>query len=280
MKYSNKHKIINSKGLTLISLIIIIVLMIIIASVAVSSGMETFYNTQLQGFYTQLDIVQKRIDQIASTTKNYNNLGTALTSQQRSELSKILKDEGSELGLNVSTFRYFSIEQLKEQLNLSDIDYSVFVHFDSRTVIAEKGITINGKTYHILNTTVYYVEQNDSKNLGMLNKLEFKIDTYGKDYYYSNTVDNTLSLVGKDKYKVTVKPINKSGQTIVGGILKYKKSNNTHWETANNLEFEVSNLTKSGILYNIVYEDNNRNQVSKTIKIWLNTINKPMITVQ
>lgn len=278
----------KEKGVTLIALIVTIVVMVIIASMAIKTGLDSLDETELQGFYTQLDIIQKKVDEIAITNQNYNSLGTALTSTQRTNLQNILNSELSGSTLSPSLFRYFTVAQLESILGLSDMDYAVFIHFDSRTVVAEKGITIKGITYHVSNSTTYYV--NSTGSTGEVSRLSFKIISNGKEYYYNsdskwgttvsgNTVINTIisnsSILEENNYKITVTPINKQGNKMKGGSLKYKKTTSKYWETATGLEFIISDLTQ----YNVQYEDNDRNKVTVTIRVSVNSSGVPSVTI-
>lgn len=259
----------SDKGITLVALIITVVVMVIIAGVAVSTGTESLDETRLKGFYTKLEIVQKRVDDIASTNETYvNDSGstvylkeqgtayTSLTSTQKSTLENIIQSEGTGLGLTASNFRYFTSEQLKSILDLSEIEYDVFIDFDSRVVIAEDGITTNNQTYHLLKNTTYFAEQDVNKNVGTINSLTYVVSKYGIN-----------------SYKVVVTPSNTVGD-LTGGILKYKKASSKYWETSVNLEMIVDELTD----YNIVYEDVNNNSLAKTINISLNSDGNPTIT--
>jgi len=270
MKEKNiKQKISNERGVTLIALIITIIIMIIIIGLSVDIGMDSLDSTRLQGFYMQLETIQKRADDIAITnegyyiknadgTRTYIDLktsgGSALTSSQKSILQGILSSEG--VGISPSEFRYFTVTNLAEQLDLKQMEYNVFIHFDTRTVIAENGITINGKTYYMLENNMFYTEQDTSKNQGILG-LEYYITKYGTT----------------NKYKITVTP-STVGDLTTNGTLKYKKTTTKYWETANGLEIIISELTD----YDILYIDSNNNSVSESIKVYVQN-GTPKITV-
>ena len=261
----------NDKGITLIVLIITIIVMVILVGLTVNNGFETLYSSQLKGFYTHLEIVQKKVDEIVSTRKDYKTLGSSLTSAQTTKLNNILALEGAHLTVSSSSFRYFTISQLESVLGLSEMKYNVFVDFDNRIVIAEEGKKINGKMYYILNSKTYYVNaDNTINNKFIVRSLEIKITSYGKEYY-PNVISNTVVYEGTDNYKVTVIPINKSGNTMSGGTLKYKKVDNKQWIISDNLEFVIDELTA----YDIEYIDSNNNKVSKTITVKLKPNGEP-----
>lgn len=248
----------EQKGITLIALIITVVVLMIIAAISITSGTESLDSTRLQGFYTQLEIVQKRVDDIATTNEAYIDAdgNTIYIKEQgiayenwggdRQDLLKaIIQSEGADLNLDVEAFKYFTSEQLNAILDLSEIDYDVFIDFENRVVIAEDGITANGETYHMLKNSIYYAEQNINKNVGTIESLNYTIVKYGEEY------------------KITVTPSNSVGDLEVGGTLKYKKTTSKYWETSTNLEMIINKLAD----YNIIYEDVNKNSLSKTINV-------------
>lgn len=269
MKNSVKSKVLNEKGITLVSLIVTVTVMVIIIGLSVDIGLGSVYSTRLKGFYMHLETIQKRADDIATTneghyvnngdgTRTYVDLktegGRDLTSSQVAFVQTILAEKG--LGISPSEFRYFTSEDLDEQLEITHMDYNVFIHFDTRTVISEKGLTINGKTYYMLENNIYYVEQNTSKNQGTLS-LTYSIAKYNLN-----------------NYKVTVTP-NTVGDLTTNGTLRYKKTTTKYWEIASGLEIVISDLTK----YNIEYVDSNKNMVLETITLALDKDGKPTVTV-
>lgn len=268
MKNNSKHKVLNEKGITLISLLVTVLIMMIIVGVAVSAGVESVDSTRLQGFYTQLEFIQKRVDDIASTNEGYytNSDGTQtyvdiktqggseLTSAQSTFLQELLNNE--EINVSASEFRYFTIDNLEKQLNLSQMEYNVFIHFDNRIIVAEDGIKINGKNYYILKNDIYFVEQNTNKNSGNIS-LNYNISKYGTN-----------------NYKIIVNP-STVGDLITNGTLRYKEVTTKYWETANGLEIVINKLAQ----YNIEYVDSNKNTVSQTITVSLDSENNPVVTV-
>lgn len=269
--YNIKRIILNEKGITLAALVLTVAIMLIIAGISVNIGTESIDKTRLQGFYTKLEVIQKRVDDIAATNEKYiiNNEngtkteiylktagGSAITQEQGVFLQGILNEEG--ITKPVSEFRYFTVTDLEEQLDLSEIEYNVFVHFDTRTIIAENGITIDGETYYILKNDMYFVEQNTQKNEGEISSLNYNIINYGAE-----------------KYKITVTPSNTIGDLNATGTLRYKKTTTKYWEISTNLEMIISELTQ----YNIEYKDNNNNTVTQVIEVSLNESDTPIVTV-
>lgn len=254
----------NEKGITLISLIITIGVMLLLATVTIGTGTKSLDTTILQGFYMQLEIVQKRVDDIAITNEIYtnnsgnivdikNNANFNLTASEENALKNILEEEEINLGtiysgLTVSDFKYFSSEELDKILDLKEIKYNVFIHFPSRTVIAEQGIEVNGEKYYMLNNNIYFPKYDSTKNNGIITDLEFKITNYGAD-----------------SYKITVEPKNMVADLNAYGTLRYKETTTKYWETASGLEMIISELGQ----YNIEYTDSNKNIVTEIIEVYL-----------
>lgn len=270
MKKNNiKKSLSNEKGITMVSLLVTVFVMLIIVAVAVDVGTDSVDNTRLKGFYTQLEIVQKRADDIASTNEGYyitNSNGTqtyvdiktqggsAITSSQTTFLQGVLSAEG--ITIPASEFRYFTVANLEEQLDLSEVEHNVFIHFETRTIVSEKGVKANDNTYYILKNSIYFADQDTTKNEGTL-ELTYNIAKYGAN-----------------NYKITVTPTI-VGDLIANGTLRYKKTTTKYWETANGLEIIISDLAE----YNIEYVDSNKNTISEIITVTLDDNENPKVTV-
>ena len=170
----------NEAGITLVSLIITIVVMVIIASVSISSGKDSINSAKLKGFYAKLEIVQKRVDDIASTNESYidengeikylKESGNDLESTQKLNLEVILSGKGISSDI-IDNFRYFTVAELEAVLGIKGVKYNLFIDFENRIIVAEKGITIDNKTYYTLEDATYFVEHTD-KNVGIDGKIE------------------------------------------------------------------------------------------------------------
>ena len=270
MKKNNKIDLSNNKGITIVALVIIVIIMIILMGVSITVGTGTLDSTKLQGFYMQLEIIQKRIDDIASTNESYvdssgntiylKEQGIAfenLDEAKQNKLLDIISKEASEEELDETSFRYFTKEQANTILDLTDIEYNIFVDFNTRTIIAEEGIKINGQEYHILINKIYFAQQNTGKNEGTLTALSYNISTYGSN-----------------SYKIIVIPSNTIGDLAGNGTLRYKKSTSKYWETADNLEIIITDLTQ----YDIEYKDRNNNTISEVIIVSVNEIGQPTVS--
>lgn len=260
---SNRLK--SENGITLVALILTIAILLILASVSIKTGMESLDNTRLQGFYTQLEIIQKRVDDIAATNESYidnegntiylKEQGSDLTDAQKASLESILTSEG--INIETTNFRYFTVEDLRNSLNLLEMEYNVFIDFTNRVIVAENGLQLEDKTYYILENTTYFVEQNTNKNTGTIESLSYNITQYsGNKYKISITPSNTIGDLGGTEY------------------VKYKKTTTKYWETSTNTDI----IVELSIEYNIVYIDSNNNTLEKTIIVELDDSNNPTVT--
>ena len=71
MNNNIKKRLANEKGITLVALLITVIVMMIIVGISVDTGTESLDSTRLQGFYMQLETIQKRADDIATTNEGY-----------------------------------------------------------------------------------------------------------------------------------------------------------------------------------------------------------------
>ena len=244
-------------GITLVALVITVFVMLIIVVVSLYSGTESLNSTRLKGFYTQLEIVQKRVDDIAATNEKYvdkegqeieiKEKGQSLTQNQKDSLRKILQVEGIPINnINIEEFKYFKVQDIEEILDLREIEYNLFINFEDRIIIAEDGITIEGKTYYVLKNAIYFVETDISKNDIEIVKLK-----------YSTPIKYI-----KDSYRVTIIPDNIIGDLKGSEYVKYKNTNTKYWETSYNNEI----IIQKDVEYNIKYCYSNKS-IEKIIKI-------------
>ena len=75
----------KQNGITLATLVITIVVLLIISVVTILNSTDSLESTRLKGFYTKLEFVQKRVDNIAATNESYidSNGNTVYLKEQR-----------------------------------------------------------------------------------------------------------------------------------------------------------------------------------------------------
>lgn len=243
--YPSKLKYDN--GITLIMLVVTIVILLILATVTVTISVNQLDNMKLKDFYTKLEIAQSGVGKIVEINESYkdNNgdviylkdLGTTPTDDQKALIET--------LGLNSSKFKYFTSEQVKDELAISGVELNLLIDFDNRKIINPEGIEIKGEKYYMLESQRYSVSIDEEKN---------KADV---DFSY------TVEKYGTDSYKIKLSPINIGD--INEGIIKYKKSDLNYWTVSNNNEIIIKQLAN----YDIIYVDANNNSKQKTITLSL-----------
>ena len=255
----------KQNGITLVSLIVIIAVLLILASVSVKFGTESMDVTRLKGFYLELETVQKRVDEMYVNNETYSINGEiysvrneenkedikmlgkdVIEAGKKETLEKIFTEE--EIDMDISAFRYFEIADIEKYLDLTDINYNLFINFEERKIIAEQGINIAGVDYYVLKNDAYIVEQpaND-KNKGDIGTLK-----YSKPIEYGN-----------NKYKIAITPGNTIGDIGGAGHLKYKRDQGNFWNTSENDEIVI----EFNILYIVKYIDLNNNTIEEKIMV-------------
>lgn len=259
----------KEQGITLVSLIVTIIVLLIITTIVIREASTSANDVRLKGFYTQLELIEKQVDTITVTNEKaeiegefiaIQELGTAyedLPENKKEFLSNILQNTD----FSKEDFRYFTkSEVISYLIDLNDFDDNLFINFNQRCVIAEKGIKIGNNEYHMQEENkVYYVEQSNTNQVASISSLNYTIIPYG-----TNT------------YKVTVNPVYTVGNTGGTGSLKYKKTTTKYWETANDL----SMILELNVEYNIAYTNaTGQNSIEKSIKIMIDEEND-IATVQ
>lgn len=246
----------EEKGITLVALVMTIIILLILSTVSITMGTRQFNSMALKGFYTKLEIAQEGIEKIARTNENYKDengntvylkdLGTLPNAEQKSIIQN--------LGYNSTNFKYFTAQQVQNDLGISGVELDLLIDFENRIVINPQGIEIDGKQYYQLENKKYVVTTNEDKNKGTVD-FTYKAEKYG---------DNS--------YKILITPLNIGD--IKQGIVKYKKEDINYWTAAENNQFIIDQLAK----YEIVYEDANNNTATKILSLSLNESGEVVVT--
>ena len=234
----------QEKGITLVALVITILLLLILATVSINVSFNHINNIRLQTFYTKLEIAEEGIEKIQNINEKYKNqenkvvylkkIGGIPSVEQQSLIQN--------LGFNPENFKYYTAQQVEEELEITGVELNLLVDFEDQIVINPEGIEIEGKHYYMLENDKNKVVQNKSKNIG---NVDF---TYQIEKYTSNS------------YKVIITPRNVGD--IKKGMIRYKKEKQTYWDIANDNEFIIETLGR----YIIQYTDANENTITKTIQ--------------
>lgn len=237
----------SNKGITLVTLVITIVVLIILSTVIATISIEQFDDMRLESFYSKLEIAQEGIEKIAQTNEKYTetngnivylkDLGTMPTEEQKQLVQN--------LGFTSANFRFFTAEQVENDLEITGVDLDLLIDFSNKIVVAPQGIEVDGIKYYTLERKKYAVSKNENKNKGTV------------DFSYS------ASKYGSDLYKIKIVPTNVGD--IKDGIVKYKKEDIDYWTPAKNNEIITNQLAT----YDVIYIDANNNSVQKKLLLSL-----------
>ena len=258
---------INSKGITLISLVITIAVLLILASIATYSGIDVIRQSKLNKFTSEMKVMQTQVNDLyqkytdgrsvtigGSTYTGddiLNKIGQDLPSNAdsvfTSEKSGITEKEG---------YRYYNQDTIKG-LNIDGVEGEFYVNVKNRSVISTEGLEYEGTTYYTLEQLpngLYNVDYED-KNTG------------------KPTFDVSIENIG-DKNRIVISNINYNGYVDKWQV-KYQKEGQDYWSTSEDLSFVVS---EDG-LYKVKIVNGNIESDEKKVMIsdgrWNGSVNIP-----
>ncbi len=250
-----KNKKGNENAITLISLVITIVILLILATIGISTGIETINSSKLTKFNTEMKIMQLKAnewyDEYNQATNDEEkqeiiNRGESIISGEGqtdvvTQADKVFTLEESGIIFDDDTqkredYRYYSNEKLKE-LGVEGVEQDFFVNVKNRTIVSYEGLSYKGEMYY----TISQLPQ---------------MDIYNVDYEANSgapTFKVRFSEIEKNKrWKIEIYDIQYEGGYINKWNVKYRIKGEENWKTSTNLEFEVS---EQGI-YEIMIENN------------------------
>lgn len=143
----------KNRGITLITLIITVVLLTIIGGVSAYYGINTYEESKVIRFETNMKILQKKVDLVLEEGKNYMELGLSLTDEQRQTLSNIISQDVNNYiettDAASSKLRYFSSSEIQKDFDIDNINENVVINFENREVISLNGVSKNGTTHYV-----------------------------------------------------------------------------------------------------------------------------------
>ena len=211
----------SAKGITLIALTVTIIVILILASVGTYSRIEAVKTAQLNKFISEMKIMQIQVNNIYDKYKNGEdiiaNIGKLPSTSPKAD--NVFKESTSGIVDRIG-YRYFDTETIK-QLGIEGVEGEFFVNIEKRSVISVDGFEYNGKTYYTMDqipSSLYNVD-------------------YEEKSYDNPTFEINCELSGENKYKTTIVP--KYDVNIEKWQVKYKLSEESNWNTSDNLEFEI-----------------------------------------
>ena len=182
----------SDKGITLVALIIMILIIIILAGVVVNSGMGAYNDAKLTQYVARMNMIQSRVNvayiDIKNENKSVDDYGVSadnVTGSIKNKISNIIP------GGNLSDYRYLSKTDVKQDLELENINVDVVVNFDTREIYSLEGIKYNGVMYYN-----QYKLPNGQYNIDFENKNEeapdFNLSKRNYGLYSYIDVDNIV----------------------------------------------------------------------------------------
>ena len=249
----------DSKGITLVSLIITIIIMFLLVGVTTYTGINSYNNAKVTRFTAQMQLIQKRVDEIS----NDEDTITELISEKQNNITVLDKahqneeipfDDSINYDLSYKNqFKLFTIQDLKDDLDLENIDTDVLINFNTREVVAINGIEYKGKTYY----TQYKLPQGQTlvaTNYTRSGNIDFTINKQMDGLNCLITITNAPS---------NCKLIYGEGETVSdvsnwNTISEYTKTNENY----------TLNISKSGTyIFKLQDNTNETSIVSKTVII-------------
>ena len=261
---------INSKGITLISLVITIAVLLILASIATYSGIDVIRQSKLNKFTAEMkvmqaqvnDLYQKYTDGTSVTVGNNTYTGDDILNKIGLEQQYFPSDadrvftSGASGVTDKTGYRYYNQDTIKG-LNIDGVEGEFYVNVKNRSVISTEGLEYDGVTY-------YTLEQLPS---GLYN-VAYEDKNTGKP-----TFDVTTENVG-DKNRIIISNINYDGY-IDKWEVKYQLEGQDYWSTSDDLSFIVS---EAG-LYKVKIVNGNIESDEKKVMIsdgrWNGSVNIP-----
>ena len=257
-----KRKNCNSKGVTLIALVITIIVLLILASVATYSGMDIIQLSKLTAFTTEMKIMQTQVNDLYDQWKNgeinKDEIGKDLsysTEVQQQANRVLIENLGLEDSLvNLTGYRYFDQETIRN-LGIEDIEQEFFINIEERYVVSYMGLQYKGDMYYTLN---------------QLPEGLYNVD-YNPQQAENPTFDVSYEKIGENKWRVTISNIQYDGY-INKWYVKYQEDGADYWNTTEDMSFVVN---KSWI-YNMTIENGDVKSASKAI--FVNDVNEPELS--
>ena len=152
-----KKKVINDKGITLISVVIIVIILLILAGVATVSGISTVRFARFTAFRTELQMLQNEVNGLKQekTNEELASLGTEMTAEQKqifdvSEVSSVLQGKGIDINTLENGFKYFSEEYLTDDLKIDGMTRDYYINLEQRIIISTEPVTYENVDYYML----------------------------------------------------------------------------------------------------------------------------------
>lgn len=255
----------DNKGITLVALIMTVILMLILISVTTYTGINTYKESKVTAFVSQMQLIQSKVDNIKNekTIDELILLGDAVdSSNQISSINSAFSN--SEITSNdISSYRYFTKSKLLELFDIEDAYDDVMINFTTREVVSLNGVEHKGSKYY-----TQYKLPNGQTIINNDNSI-----TRDLDFTVALSIDGINSTITIKNIKIT------------NGTLSYKEQNDNYWQNVTNYTEKDKTydilISKTGE-YTFKLQDNtsSENYIEKTIQIKLTNKPKTSLTLE
>lgn len=243
----------SSNGITLIALIITVIILLILISVSTYTGLESYGRAERTEFVSRMQLIQAKIDDLVRKKDfDFNKYGKDISdTKQSSIITKARENKEILEAAKTDKFRYFSKENLKDQLDI-DIEDEIIVNFSTREVISLTGVRYKGK--------IYYTQYKLPKGQQLVQYTEQENEL---DFEYSKKNEGLNVII-----KITP---TRNGKEIENGIIKYKLGE----EQYRQINKDTITISKSGTYTVQVSDIYGTKPIEKDINVQLT--NSPML---
>ena len=143
----------GNRGITLLMVLITIIVLGIMMTLIAINSVDTWQNSKVIKFKTNMQILQKKVDLVLEEGIDYTNLGSSLTAEQITQLQTILSNDTnhyietndtSNIGL-----RYFTATDIKNVFDLDGLQDEFIINFSIREIISLNGVEKNGVMHYV-----------------------------------------------------------------------------------------------------------------------------------
>lgn len=250
----------NTKGITLISLVITIIVLLILASIATYSGINIINSSRLTAFTTELKIMQTQVNTIyqkykdnetieidgniyyGETYKNDTTKRTILDMGQEltggtigEQANKVFEEliEDTESGIKLKEGYLYWSNDLIKKLGIEGIEQDYFINVEKRSIVSYEGLKYEDKMYYTLK--------------------QLPNNLYNVDYSNPNqgkpTFEVKTAMQGDSKWRVDITNIKYESGYIEKWQVKYKTiDEKDNWNTTEDLSFIVNEAGSYSIM--------------------------------
>lgn len=250
----------DNKGITLVALILTIIIMLILATVTTYTGIDTYKESKVYAFVSQMQLIQAKVDDLVDTKtiEELKLLGTGVNSSNTINTAF----SNNEITSNDSSlYRYFTKHELLEIFDVEDAYSDVMINFTTREIVSTSGVEYEGNKYY----TQYKLPNgqavvNNGEQTNRELKFNLNIEINGMN---SNILISDINITNG---KLSFAEVDSSGNVI------------SNWKTITNYtekETEYkANILKSGkYIFELKDNTDNTKKIQQTISIVLT--NKP-----